>query len=135
MPMTEIHLHQGTTTPEKRKQISDAIHAAMQEVLGIPADDRIHTFTEYPEGSFFHEDVIFGIPRDKNTLLISFSFNERTAEQKQRLFTATAEHLERTADVTPDQVMMRVIETARENWWATGRVVNPTTGYDERMSV
>jgi hypothetical protein len=24
-------------------------------------------------------------------------------------------------------------ETARENWWAAGRVVDPATGYDERM--
>jgi hypothetical protein len=26
-----------------------------------------------------------------------------------------------------------VVETGRSNWWAHGRVVNPDTGYDERM--
>jgi hypothetical protein len=31
--------------------------------------------------------------------------------------------------------MMVVFETARENWWVAGRVVDLATGYDERMTV
>ncbi len=29
---------------------------------------------------------------------------------------------------------MTITETVGENWWAAGCVVNPTTGYDERMN-
>ena len=31
--------------------------------------------------------------------------------------------------------MLVVLETARENWWAAGRVVNPDTGYDEQVTL
>lgn len=135
MPLISIDLHEGATTAAQRRTISEALHAAMREVLGIPADDRFHIFTEHPEGTMFHEDVAFGIPRDERTMFISLSFNERTAEEKNRLYAAVVDHLGRDAGVGRDQVLMRVIETANENWWASGRIVDPATGYDERMSL
>jgi hypothetical protein len=36
--------------------------------------------------------------------------------------------------VPEEDVAFRIVETARENWWAAGRVIDPTTGYDERMT-
>ncbi|MFD4343526.1 hypothetical protein ACFWQ6_01360 [Streptomyces coelicoflavus] len=30
--------------------------------------------------------------------------------------------------------MLMAVETARENWWAAGRTVDPVTGYDARMT-
>ncbi len=68
-------------------------------------------------------------------MFITLSFNQRPAEQKERLFAAVVQQLEGRAGVTRDQVVMRILETASENWWASGRVVNPATGYDERMDV
>jgi phenylpyruvate tautomerase PptA (4-oxalocrotonate tautomerase family) len=133
MPLTTIDVHEGATTPERRQAISDALHSAMQNVLDIPADDRFHVFTEHPAGTMFHEGVVFGIPRDENLMFITFSFNNRSVEQKERLYAAVIRELEGRAGVTRDQVLIRVLETASENWWASGRVVNPATGFDERM--
>ena len=48
----------------------------------------------------------------------------KSSEQMSELF----------ADVPEEDILMTIIETARENWWAAGRVVNPATGYDERMN-
>lgn len=134
MPVVSIDLHEGATTPAQRQAISDAIHAAMVEVLGIPDDDRFHFFHELPVGSIFHEDTAFGVARTQRLLFITLSFNERTAEIKNALFEALVRHLGTIAGWQKDEVMFRVIETARENWWAYGRVVNPDTGYDERMA-
>jgi len=36
--------------------------------------------------------------------------------------------------VPEEDVAFRIVETARENWWAAGRVIAPATGYDERMT-
>ncbi len=135
MPLISIDVQEGVTTREQRQAISDAVHEAMLEVLGIPGDDRFHVFTEHPAGTIFHEDVVFGIPRDESLMFITLSFNHRQAEQKERLFAAVVRELEGRAGVTRDQVVMRILETASENWWASGRVVNPATGYDERMDV
>lgn len=45
MPFTTSELRDATTV-EQRTAISDAIHTAMIEVLGIPEDDRFHVFHE-----------------------------------------------------------------------------------------
>ena len=134
MPLIDVYLHQGMTTREQRKAISDAIHAAMLETLAIPDDDRFHFFHEFPEGSMFHDDVVFGIPRSQRLMCITLSFNNRTAETKKALFEALVRHLQERAGVPQEDVAFRVLETPRENWWAAGRVVNPDTGYDERMT-
>ena len=133
MPFITVDLHAGTTTAAQRRAVSDALHAAMKEVLRIPDDDRFHAFYEHEEGFFFHEDVIFGLPRDNGLMCITLSFNNRPAEEKQRLYAAIERHLHDRAGVTRDRFALRVLETARENWWAAGRVVNPETGYDVRM--
>lgn len=134
MPIVEINLHQGVTTPEQRKQISDAIHAAMIETLAIPVDDRFHYFHEYQEGSIFHEAVAFGIPRSNRLMAITLSFNNSTPDTKAELFECIVRHLEEKAAVSREEVMFRVLETARENWWAAGRIIDPNTGYDQRMT-
>lgn len=134
MPLIDIYLHQGFTTPDQRKAISDALHAAMVETLAIPDDDRFHYFHEFPEGSAFHEGVVFGIPRSKRLMCITLSFNDRTAETKSTLFESLIQHLQEDAGVPPEDVAFRILETARENWWAAGRVVDANTGYDERMT-
>jgi phenylpyruvate tautomerase PptA (4-oxalocrotonate tautomerase family) len=134
MPLTTIDLHAGTTTPEQRKAISDGIHSAMIEVLGIPADDRFHVFHELPAGSMFHEDIVFGLPRTNHLMFVTLSFNHRAAEQKDALYATLVRRLGEHAGITPEDVVIRVLETASENWWARGRTVNPDTGYDQRMT-
>jgi phenylpyruvate tautomerase PptA (4-oxalocrotonate tautomerase family) len=134
MPLVDIYLHQGVTTRAQRKAISDAIHAAMVETLAVPDDDRFHFFHEFPEGSLFHEDVVFGLPRSEQLLCITLSFNIRTAETKSALFESLVKHLRQTAGVSREDVAFRILETARDNWWAAGRMIDPSTGYDERMT-
>lgn len=134
MPLIDVYLHQGLTTRDQRKAISDAIHSAMVETLAIPDDDRFHFFHEFPEGTMFHDDVVFGIPRSQRMMCITVSFNNRTAETKKALREALTRHLEQTAGVPPEDVAFRILETPRESWFAAGRVVNPNTGYDERMT-
>jgi phenylpyruvate tautomerase PptA (4-oxalocrotonate tautomerase family) len=134
MPLTDIYLHQGVTTRDQRKAISAAIHAAMVETLAIPEDDRFHFFHEFPEGTMFHEDVVFALPRTQHMMCISLSFNNRAADTKKALFASLVKHLQEDAGVPEEDVAFRIVETARENWWAAGRVIDPTTGYDERMT-
>lgn len=67
-------------------------------------------------------------------MCITLSFNIRTAETKSALFESLVRHLEEIAQVPREDVAFRILETSRENWWAAGRVINPDTGYDERMA-
>jgi len=132
MPLVTIHLQAGTRTRQERKAISDALHTAMKDVLGIPADDRFHVFSEVPEGNLLHEDVAFGIPRGEKFMFITFSFNRRSPEMKREFF-ATVVSLLRQVGVSEHDLGLRILEPAPENWWASGRLVDPETGWDERM--
>jgi phenylpyruvate tautomerase PptA (4-oxalocrotonate tautomerase family) len=133
MPLVNVYLRRGTT-PEYRSNVSAAIHKAMVEVLKIPPDDQFHVFQEVTPDNFHMQPVVFGLPRSERTMFIQLSFNQRTAEQKNELFQAIVSNLRLFADVPEEDIMIVVLETARENWWAAGRVVNPETGYDARMA-
>lgn len=135
MPLITIEMHAGTSTPARNRAISDGIHAAMVEVLGIPADDRFHVVHELPPGSMFHDDVVFGRPRTDRLMFITLSFNQRSPRQKDDLYAALVREIGARTDVTEDDLLLRVLETASENWWAAGRTVDAATGYDARMQV
>jgi len=134
MPHVSIELHEGVYNRDQRRAISDGIHQAMIDVLAIPEDDRYHYFTEYPVGSVFRDEIAFGIPRTDKLIYITFSFNERTPEVKDALFKAVVDQVGQRAGLLPRDFIIRILETARENWWAEGRLINPETGYDQRMT-
>ncbi|GAA5162527.1 tautomerase family protein [Amycolatopsis dongchuanensis] len=133
MPLVNVHLRRGTT-PEYRHLVSEAIHRAMVDVLKIPEDDQFHVFHEVDPENFVIQPVVFGLPRGERAMFIQLAFNQRTAEQKTELFRAIVANLRSFAGVGEEDVLLVAFETARENWWAAGRVVNPETGYDERMT-
>ncbi|MGW5110172.1 tautomerase family protein [Nocardia sp. NPDC004123] len=133
MPLITIYLRQGTT-PEYRRNVSAALHKAMVDVLKIPQDDQFHVFLEVTPDNFHMQPIVFGLPRGERTMLIQLSFNQRTAEQKNELFQEIVANLRVFADVPEEDILMMILETARENWWAAGRVVDPETGYDARMT-
>lgn len=133
MPLINVYLRQGTT-PEYRRDVSSALHEAMVDVLKVPQDDQFHVFHEVTPDNFVIQPVAFGLPRGERTMFVQLSFNQRTAEQKKELFRAIVANLRRFAGVPEEDVMIVVFETARENWWAAGRVIDPDTGYDARMT-
>ncbi|RZQ64591.1 tautomerase family protein [Amycolatopsis suaedae] len=133
MPLVNVYLRQGTT-PEYRRLVSEAIHKSMVDVLKIPQDDQFHVFHEVTPDNFIIQPVVFGLRRGERTMFIQLSFNQRTPEQKNDLFRAIVANLRLFADVAEEDILLVVLETARENWWAAGRVINPDTGYDERMT-
>ncbi|MFG2720470.1 tautomerase family protein [Streptomyces sp. NPDC048416] len=133
MPMINIYLRQGTPA-EYRRNVSLGIHRAMVDVLKIPQDDQFHIFHEVSPDNFHMQPVVFGLRRSERAMFIQVSINHRTAAQKAELFQAIVDSLRLFADVPEEDILMTILETARENWWVAGRVVNPATGYDERMN-
>ncbi|MBT2409853.1 tautomerase family protein [Streptomyces sp. ISL-12] len=133
MPLTNVYLRKGTTA-QYRRDVSLGIHRAMVDVLGIPEDDQFHVFHEVDPDNFHMQPVVFGLPRGERAMFLQFSFNHRPAEQKTALFATVVDNLRQCPGVPEEDILMTVTETARENWWAAGRVVDPATGYDERMT-
>jgi phenylpyruvate tautomerase PptA (4-oxalocrotonate tautomerase family) len=132
VPMTKIYLR-SSSSREHRRAISQAIHESLMEVLGIPADDLYHVFHEFEDDYLISAPVAFGLERRREGVFIQFYFGPRPAEVLQRLYADVVKRLGDLAGLEPRDIYLNVVPSSTENWWADGRVVDPATGFDERI--
>lgn len=133
MPLVQLFLRHGTPVAY-RKALSDGIHRAMTDVLGLPDDDFFHVIHETEPENLRQAPVFWGVARSDRSVLIQLMFNHRPPEQKQALFAAIVDNLVRDPGVRKEDIFMCIVETASENWWADARRVDSQTGLDARMS-
>lgn len=133
MPMTKVYLKTGAS-PEHKKAISDAIHRSLVDVLGIPDDDRYHVFHELADEDLISAPVAFGLERRREAVFIQPYFGPRPTEVLQRLYQALVGNLASSAGLESRDVYINVVESPSANWWADGRVLDPRTGFDERIA-
>lgn len=132
MPMVYIQMHEGKSA-EYKKQVSEGIHTAMMDVLGVPEDTWDQIFNEHTPGNMVYDPNYFDVPRGPDMLFIHFFFNTRPKEMKERFFEAVADEVTKRSGLRRQDLLMAITEVPSENWWAYGRKVNPETGFDTRM--
>jgi phenylpyruvate tautomerase PptA (4-oxalocrotonate tautomerase family) len=132
MPIVHVHLKKGTS-PEYRGSIAAAIKDALLGVLELPDDDYNQITFEHEPENMIYDPNFFGLPRSEKMIFVSMSFNQRSPQLKQKLFETVANNIVGAVGIGIEDVMMNIVEIARENWWAHGRTVNPETGFDSRM--
>ncbi|MGW4774741.1 tautomerase family protein [Nocardia sp. NPDC004278] len=133
MPMTKIYLRKGSS-PEHRVAISESIHRALVEVLGIPEDDRYHVFHELDDDNLISAPVAFGLERRREAVFIQFYFGQRPAEVLTALYKSVVGYLTDLTDLETRDIYLNVVPSPSENWWADGRVLDSRTGFDERIA-
>ncbi|MEU0503508.1 tautomerase family protein [Nocardia sp. NPDC005998] len=133
MPMTKIYLRKGSL-PEHRVAISESIHRALVEVLGIPEDDRYHVFHELDDDNLISAPVAFGLERRREAVFIQFYFGQRPAEVLTALYKSVVGYLTDLTDLETRDIYLNVVPSPSENWWADGRVLDSRTGFDERIA-
>ena len=133
MPIINISLYEGKS-PEFKKKISDAIHAAMTEVLHVPLDTYDHFFFDKAKSDMVFDRNYFGIERTEGMIFIQFFFNARPPALKAKFFDRVAHEITtRVPSHRQEDLLMCIVEVAPENWWAYGRTIDPVTGFDTRM--
>ena len=133
MPFVRISLHEGNSD-DYLEAVSQGIHRAMVDVLGITDDDRFHMVHEHRPGTLLQDATYAGIPRGPGSIMMQLWFTARPPAMKLRLFDAIVENLGRDPGVAPADIYINVNEPAPENWWIHGREVDPETGFDVRMA-
>lgn len=133
MPMTKIYLRTGSSA-EHRRAISDSIHQALVEVLGIPEDDKYHVFHELEDDYLITAPVAFGLERRLEAVFIQCYFGARPVEVLQELYRALVVNLGERAGLETKDIYINVVESASANWWADGRRLDPATGFDDRFA-
>ena len=115
MPLIRIALRRGRS-PEERRRLGDAVHAALVETMGVPALDRFQVITEHAAEELIYDPSYLGIRRTDGVVIVQITLSSgRSLEQKRSLYRAIAEKLAREG-VRPEDVWINLVEVPRENW-------------------
>lgn len=101
--------------PEKQREIADAVHLALVEAVGIPADDRFHVVSAHSAG-IIHDRNYLGISRSDQIVMIEIHLSVgRSLEIKKALFAAIHARLV-ALGVRGEDIMVHLVETQAVNW-------------------
>ncbi|HEU4382015.1 MAG TPA: tautomerase family protein [Anaeromyxobacteraceae bacterium] len=116
MPLVRISLRQGGP-PGRGRAVGDAVHQAMVETIGVPPLDRFQVITEHPAEGLVYDPAYLDIQRSDEVVLVQITLNAgRTLEQKKALYARIAALARERAGVRPEDVLVNLVEVARENW-------------------
>ena len=116
MPLVRIDFAVGKA-PEYGKQIGLVVYQAMAETLNVPEHDLFEIITEHPQNGLQFDREYLGIHRSDDCVFIQITLNGgRTVEMKQRFYKAVADGLYATVQLRREDVLISLVEVAKENW-------------------
>jgi phenylpyruvate tautomerase PptA (4-oxalocrotonate tautomerase family) len=116
MPLVRISLRAGKSQAH-RTAIGDAVHRAMVETINVPAQDRFQIITEHDAAGLVYDPSYLGISRTDELVVVQITLNAgRTTEMKKALYARIAELLAASPGVRREDVLVSLVEVAKENW-------------------
>ena len=116
MPLTRVALRRGKSAEYKRA-VLDGIYEAMRETFRVPEDDRFMLIDEYDNENILYSASYPGIPHSDDLLIIQLTVNDtRTVDQKKALYASIVEKLSSNPGVRQEDVLINLVEVAKENW-------------------
>jgi Tautomerase enzyme len=98
-------------------KLSDAVHQAQLDALGIPSDDLFQLFTPHGPGELRFDPSYNGVDRQRLVLLRITMVHMYPVATKQRLFRAIVERFAE-AGVRAEDILISVVENGYEDWYA-----------------
>src|SRR2546421_12785767 len=116
MALARIEMHEGRT-PDEKRNIVDAVRAALSEALQAPQDDPTVRLAEYRPDHF-------SLPypdrhSDRYTLIEVTMFKGRSMDTKRRLYKAIIDRLS-SLGIPANDVLIVLHEPPMENWAVEG---------------
>lgn len=116
MPLVRIDTPRRLT-PEHRRAIGDAVHRAMVDVLKVPPDDRFQILVGHGPDVLSVAPSYLGIDHGDDVLIVQITLNAgRSVEQKRGFYRRLADDLHAAAGVRREDVIVSLVEVAKENW-------------------
>jgi 4-oxalocrotonate tautomerase len=123
VPLVRITVPRGTSA-ERKQELADGVHDALVTQAGVPADDRFQVVDEAGGDALFWSPTYLGFQRSGALVWIEITLNAgRSVEVKKALYARIAANLAATG-VRPDDILVSVVEVARENWSFGGGVMS-----------
>jgi hypothetical protein len=99
MPFVRIDLRKGKSA-DYRKTLGEIVYNAMIDLINVPKDDKFQVITEHESGDLNHAESYLGNRYSNDVVFIQITLNEYQKQLKGR----------------PDDVVINLVEVARENW-------------------
>jgi 4-oxalocrotonate tautomerase len=116
MPLVRIDLRAGKSS-DYRRAIGDQVHCALVETIDIPPLDRFQVIAEHPAEGLIYDPTYLDIERTDDVIFIQIALSAgRTVEQKRALYARIAALLADNPGVRSQDVLINLVEVARENW-------------------
>lgn len=116
MPLIRIDLREGKPA-DYRAALRDVVFETLNEVVGVPDDDRHEVIAEHSPENLNIAPVFFGVERSADAVLIQITLNEgRDVQQKQAFYKALVANLQRKIGLRPADVTVNLLEVKPENW-------------------
>jgi phenylpyruvate tautomerase PptA (4-oxalocrotonate tautomerase family) len=116
MPLVTIDLLAGRSSAEL-DAISNSVHEAMVEVLGVPERDRFQILHEHRPEHLRFDPSYLEIARDEQFVLVRVVLARgRTTDAKRTFYRRLSELLAERARVPAEDLAVVLIENEREDW-------------------
>jgi 4-oxalocrotonate tautomerase len=116
MPIAVISLRQGKSSAYRRA-VSDSVHQALVEIIGIPADDQFHLINEYEETNLIYHPTFLDIPRTNDIVIIQITLRGgRSREMRVALHKRIVLLLSRNPGLRPEDVFIVLVENDYADW-------------------
>src|SRR3954471_18609564 len=116
MPLVRITLARPCV-PERRRAIADAVHRALVETAAVPVDDRFQIVADSSSADVIADRRYLGIERSQDVVIVQVFLNAgRTVEVKKALYARMADLLAETAQLRREDLIVNLVEVAREDW-------------------
>jgi 4-oxalocrotonate tautomerase len=122
MPLVRIDLVRGKSG-SFRKQVGEIVYNAMRETINVPAYDKFQVITEHAADEINVADAYLGNSYTQDIILIQITLNAgRNVEMKKARFQRIANDLHDQLTVRREDVVINLVEVAKENWSFGGGV-------------
>jgi 4-oxalocrotonate tautomerase len=116
MPLARIDLIRGKP-PAFRKALGEIVYKAMTDVINVPANDKFQIITEHAPDELNIADSYLGNSYTQDIVLIQITMNAgRTVDMKKAFFKRIADDLHDQLKVRREDVVINLVEVAKENW-------------------
>jgi phenylpyruvate tautomerase PptA (4-oxalocrotonate tautomerase family) len=124
MPLVRITVARGLGA-ERLAAMGAAVHQALVTVANVPADDRFQVIEEVPAEGMVWPPSYLGVDHRAPLAFVQIFLNAgRTVEVKKALYAALADAVATTAPIRREDVIVNLVEVARENWSFGGGVMS-----------
>jgi 4-oxalocrotonate tautomerase len=122
MPLARIDLVRGKPSAF-RKRLGEIVYKAMTDVINVPANDKFQIITEHAAEEINVADSYLGNDYTQDIILIQITMNAgRTVDMKKAFFERIADDLHDQLNVRREDVVINLVEVAKENWSFGGGV-------------